>query len=335
MTVFGWDASDYDWSRGPMDYAAAHADGIVFATHKATEGTRTKHLRYGEALRRARDAGIPVLGAYCVVRTPGVGGHGSVSAQVDYLLSHADRQTPWWRDHPHWMWQVDLEHWEYDKVRPEHGVRMCEILAGTGKRTVLYAPKWAYGDSIGGSWPLWASNYGENPAAHYRQAYPGDDSSRWVSYSKRTPSILQYGSQTIIGSQRICDANAWRGTLSSLLTWTATANSKEKENDMEPLDQLFLRQTREMLSGVIAGDDPVTRPQNLTGATETVPNMLARRLSALEARPPVQLSDVDRMAIVTAIRAELGAEVEDAIRRVLLTLNGAIRAELDATPGGR
>ena len=32
MTVFGWDASDYDWGRGPMNLAAARTDGIDFFT---------------------------------------------------------------------------------------------------------------------------------------------------------------------------------------------------------------------------------------------------------------------------------------------------------------
>lgn len=80
---------------------------------------------------------------------------------------------------------------------------------------------------------------------------------------------------------------------------------------MEPLDQLFLRQIREMLSGMLAGADPVVRPQNLTGATEPVPNTVARRLTALEAKPPAVLSEDDRAAVVAALRAEIGAVVAE------------------------
>ncbi len=218
MTVYGWDASDFDWERGPVDLAAARAAGVDFFTHKATEGTRVTHKRFGEALRRARDAGVPVLGAYGVPRTPGNGSHGSDAAQVDYFLSYVDREVPWWRTWPRWMWQVDLEHWPYDKVAPSHGLAWCERLAAlTQRRVVLYAPQWAYGNSIGGTWPLWASGYGGNPVAAFRQAYPGDTSPRWAAYSGRPPTILQYGSRTVIGRQNTCDANAFRGTLQQLL----------------------------------------------------------------------------------------------------------------------
>jgi hypothetical protein len=224
MTVFGWDASDYDWSRGSMNIAAAAADGIVFFTHKATEGTRTVHAYYQRALNEARAAGIEFLGAYIVVRTPGNGGNGSVRDQVEFFLTRLDLQTPWWRSHPGFFLQVDLEHWSnssgfvYDAVAPTYGIEACDLLHGTDKWVVLYAPKWAYGDSIGGDVPLWSSAYGKNPAARYRDAYPGDGGAGWQKYSGRVPVFWQYGSRLTIGSQPTCDANAYRGTLDELRT---------------------------------------------------------------------------------------------------------------------
>lgn len=214
----GIDASDFDWSRGPMDLAAAVRDGIVFFTHKASEGTRVQHARYGEAMARAQSAVVPFMGAYVVPRTPGNNGHGTVRAQVNYFLSYLDRHTPWWRGMREFFLQVDLEHWGYDDVPPWVGVEMCRILrAETGKWVVLYAPRWAYGDSIpNDGTPLWASAYGRNPAVPYRQAYPGDGSSGWAPYSGRTPTFLQYGSRLRIGSQPGCDANAYRGSLDQL-----------------------------------------------------------------------------------------------------------------------
>jgi hypothetical protein len=105
-----------------------------------------------------------------------------------------------------------LEHWSYDQVAPARGVEWCRLLRErTGRAVLLYAPKWAYGNTIGGSDPLWQSDYGTNPAKRYRDAYPGDNSSRWGAYSGRTPAILQYGSRTTIGTQPVCDANAFRG----------------------------------------------------------------------------------------------------------------------------
>jgi hypothetical protein len=214
VTVFGWDLSDFDWDRGAVNMAAARNDGLTFITHKATEGTYTKHARYGQALNAAKAAGIEFTGAYMVVRTPGNGGHGPISAQVDYFLGYISAATPWWKADPGFFLQVDLEHWEYDAVAPTLGVQACELLqARTGKAVILYAPRWAYGNSIGGNVPLWASDYGANPATHYRAAYPGDASARWGLYSGRVPVILQYGSRTTIGGHPTCDANAFRGSV--------------------------------------------------------------------------------------------------------------------------
>jgi len=119
---------------------------------------------------------------------------------------------------PGFFLQVDLEHWPYDQVVPAQGVAACGLLRQrSGHWVVLYAPQWAYGNTIGGSDPLWASAYGGNPAVDFRQAYPGDgDGKRWQSYSGRTPVFVQYGSATTIGRQPGCDANAFRGSLADL-----------------------------------------------------------------------------------------------------------------------
>lgn len=214
-TTFGWDASDFDWPRGPMDLAAAYRDGIRFFTHKATEGTGTQHKHYGTALNRARAAGIPVVGAYHVVRS-----RDSVDAQLRYLLDYVTAQTPWWSSHPYWMWQVDCERWPYDNVSATRGHDFAAALAGqTGKRVVLYASKGQYADGIPAGTPLWNAHYGSNPSGHYKELYPGDGSAGWATYSGQTPKLLQFGSRLHIGTQSTCDANAFRGSLDDLLTW--------------------------------------------------------------------------------------------------------------------
>lgn len=105
-----------------MEIATAAADGIVFFTHKASEGTSYRDPYFGEALARAKAAGIPFLGAYHVVRTPGNGSlltrpAGSIPEQVDYHLDYVDAKAPWWRDFRGWIWQCDLEKWSEDGVR--------------------------------------------------------------------------------------------------------------------------------------------------------------------------------------------------------------------------
>ncbi len=235
MTVFGWDASDFDWSRGSMNLSAAYNAGIRFFTHKATEDIRTKHVRYGDAMVRARDAGVPILGAYGVPRTPGFP-RGTVNQQVDFYLNYVDSKTPWWRDWEHWFFQVDLEHWSsggavYDAVAPSVGLTWCARIAElTHRRVVLYAPKWAYGDGIGGDWPLWASNY-VSGAGNFTNLYPGDASSRWSAYSGRTPVILQYTSNATIGSQGTCDANAFRGSLDQMQSFVRMGQPSTETED--------------------------------------------------------------------------------------------------------
>jgi GH25 family lysozyme M1 (1,4-beta-N-acetylmuramidase) len=216
-----------------MDLRSARSAGIDFFTHKATEATGTHHVHYGEALRRARDAGVPVLGAYHVVRSPR-----NARAEVDFFLSYLDSQTPWWRTWPHFFLQVDLEKWPYDSVPAGEGEDFADIAqALTGKLAVIYASKGQYGDSLAGtSHDLWNANYGSNPAVDFRTAYPGNDSPRWAAYSGRVPKLLQYGSNTTIGRQHGCDANAFRGTVEDLKRWISPTEGTDDDMSSERLE---------------------------------------------------------------------------------------------------
>lgn len=226
MAIYGWDASDFDHSRGPMDMRAARADGIDFYTHKATEGTSVKH-HPGPSMAAARAAGIPFLGCYLVPRSGP-----SVAAQVDYFLAWVNLQVPWWREFPGWFWQMDTEHWSYDQVSAQRGHDVAvELAKRTGKRVLHYAPKWAYGDSVPGDEPLWASSY-VSGSGHYRSLYPGDRSSKWAAYSGRTPAILQYSSSARIGNQNTCDASAFRGTVADFAALIGAAITTTEGDDV-------------------------------------------------------------------------------------------------------
>jgi GH25 family lysozyme M1 (1,4-beta-N-acetylmuramidase) len=232
---FGWDASNWDWSRGRMDLGAAAADGIVFFTHKATEGTGFRDRFFGEALRRARDAGIPFLGAYHFVRTPGfIFNHhptGNLSDQVDFFLGYVDEQVPWWRDFRGWFWQCDLEHMGADEVAAALGMEWSNLIhERTGRTVVLYASKGVYGDGLTGArHPFWNPDYptavkkanGEFvcPSVHFRTAYRdsgGDNGRGWSRYANKQPVFWQFSDNATIGSQPGCDANAFRGSLRDL-----------------------------------------------------------------------------------------------------------------------
>ncbi len=227
MTLFGWDASDYDWGRGPMDLVSAKKAGVTFFTYKATESTSVRHVHYGDALARARAAGIEFLGAYIVPRSGP-----SVVAQVDYFMNYINTKTPWWTSFPGFFFQVDTEKWSYDKVSAARGAEVCAALRNrTGRRVVHYAPRWAYGDSVPKPDPLWASSYGDNGVGTLTQKYPGDRSSRWAAYSGRIPVFLQFGSRIVIGRQNTCDGNAYRGTLEQLREFITGSSAGEAGGD--------------------------------------------------------------------------------------------------------
>lgn len=248
-TIFGWDASvsgldscpgDHDHRPGhpdldlggpdrtpgagpgrepdgePVDLVAAVRHGIVFTTHLVCEGARFyRDPRY--ALYAARAHGvIPLAGAYAVNHP------GDQRPQVDWFIALLDQQSPWWRTGP-FLVQLDAEKFDYMSRAPSPAEcqQWCDYFVdrtGGTHRPVLYAPRWLYGDTMARvGYPLWASDYGGNPVASYRQAYPGDAAGRWAAYSGRVPAILQYGSRLTIGSQHGCDANAFRGELAQLI----------------------------------------------------------------------------------------------------------------------
>lgn len=318
--TLGWDASDFDWPRGPMDLAAAYAAGVRFFTHKATEGTKTTHKRYGQGLTRARDAGVPVLGAYGVPRTPGNGGHGTVKDQVDYFLRYLDAQTPWWREFPYWMMQCDLEHWPYDKVAPSVGLEWCQrVRDRSGKRVVLYAPRWAYGDSIGGDWPLWASDYGSNTVGPLKDLAPPPTSSRWRAYSGRRPAILQFGSKVIIGRQPGADGNAFRGSLDDLKAFVG--GSPGGDDDMTPEQANMLLN---VYNAIFKGGASMGEPSQVKVNDYSNGNALVDLLQGIRGDLRTLRDEVD------AIKAggKVGVDLEMDDQAVAGLLGPVVRAEL-------
>src|SRR6185369_6311028 len=220
-TTFGWDTSNYD---DPITVR----DGIDFFTHKCAEGHNFyKDPEYKASLNNARSLGIPVLGAYFVNHP------GSVDDQVTWFLNIVNAETPWWRDVP-WMFQIDAEKFSYMSRKPSvpeinaFGDALVQKSGCSPKSVIAYAPSWLYSlaELSAIRYANWASNYGSNPAVHYPQAYPGNTSVRW------NPSwalFLQYGSNTIIGNQTTCDANAYRGTVAQLLA--AIGHTTDPDNE--------------------------------------------------------------------------------------------------------
>jgi len=216
-TLFAWDMSDFDYSRGarPSHVAAAAAEGVRIFTHKATEHAPDqvyKHTHMGEMLAAARDAGIPFLAPYVVVRT-GV----SIADQATSAINFVTEQAAWWFDFPGRFWQIDLEKWPYDAVDAALGEELCvELESRTGVRALLYASKGQYADSLPGTRPLWNANYNFSGASRPFKTQWADvvaaGAPGWATYSGRTPSLYQYASDAIIGGIGPSDASAFRGT---------------------------------------------------------------------------------------------------------------------------
>lgn len=212
MTTFLWDASNYD---DPITVR----DGIDGYTHKIAEGHHFyTDMEYKTSLNNALSLGIPVLGAYFVNHP------GTVDDQVDWFVQLLDQNTPWWRSHPCFVLQIDAEQFSYMPSAPTlaeiqaFGDRLVNVHKVDPAKILAYAPQWLYGNGLTGlRYRLWASAYGSNPAVHYPDAYPGDNSTRWQSYSGQSPLLLQYGSNTTIGNQTTCDANGYRGSLAQLM----------------------------------------------------------------------------------------------------------------------
>lgn len=238
MTVLGADFSNYNTST---PFA-----GLGFVTHKATEGTSVTHDKCAARLTAARDSGVPVLGSYHVVRTPGNGGAGSLAQQLAFWVSYLDAHTPWWRSYPNWVHQVDAEKWPYDAVSATTVRQFAALLVQSGLPgyKVTYASRGQYGDALTGiATDLWNADYRGGPG------YPGDGWVRaanntpagWAPFSGKTPTFLQFYSTPY-------DKDAFRGSLAELLTLTrsTTATLSTKEADVT----VFMAKTK---------DDPAVR----------------------------------------------------------------------------
>lgn len=244
--VWGWDASNHDWGRGPMDLQAARAAGISFFTHKASEGVDFKDSHFKEAMDRARTARIPVLGAYHVLYP------GDPEREAKIFFDYVKANAPW-HDQVPFMWQCDAEKFEnMDRApnRTEIIAFLDELkrLAGGKGYFIAYAPRWLYGDSLKPfPYDLWASDYtGSGAPRPFKEQYQGVPEKSWQAYSGRKPTILQFASDAVTGIQPTTDANRFAGTLADLINLTG---SREASQPAQPMPVVA------PAMGVVPGED--------------------------------------------------------------------------------
>jgi hypothetical protein len=325
-----------------MDVAAMRRDGIDVFIHKASDGNRFYRDPYfGEAMRRARSAGMPVTGAYHVLW------NGNVTGQVDWFIDTVLAAAPWAATEPfEWMW--DCEPFGYNGGAPSTATinAACDRLMQRlpNHRPLAYCPRWAYGDLSGMRCPVVASSYGTNPAVGYRQAYPGDGSSRWGTYGGvDAPIVLQYGSTTTVGSQPTVDANAYRGTVDQFRALITGADMALADDDIRRIWEYL---TPNPNGGQLTFmRDFVTYGNNVAWANSGKIDALAAAdatrdkamLAAIQALAAGGTS-VDTAAVVTAVnavrdeaRGEFGKlHAENADLKTQVTAKDAAIASLEA-----
>lgn len=299
MTVFGRDASNFD--------GAVSFSGLGYFTHKSTEGTTVVHDRYAERLNAGRAAGVPVLGAYHVVRTPGNGGNGSLAAQLAYWFAYLDAHTPWWRTHPHFMLQIDAERWQIDAVTAAIVKAFAQLVVGSGVAAykVTYASRGQYGDNLAGiATDLWNADY----RGSVNGSYPGDSwvkvgtaPAGWAPYSGKPPRFLQYAS-------RPYDEDAFPGTLDELLTVTGSTGGTDDMDaaqaaELHELHDTTLYEIRNWTAGAL---QTASRLEAAAAEDKTRDAGMLVALQALASQITAGGGSVDVAAITTAVQAEAG-----------------------------
>lgn len=282
MTIYGCDLSDFDADRGltPAKVRTFRAAGISFLTHKSTEtapGNVFHHFHMGEMLTAGRDSGIPFLGAYVVPRS----GEPVITQGRNHIM-FLDAQIPWWRTHPGFFHQVDLEFWGYDNVPASIGNALFDWLKvnGADKPVVMYGSKGHYqGNEL--RFPRWNANYYlYQQVTEFKSLYTqsgGDNGPGWVSYGSpsRPAEIWQYSDTSIIAGQHSCDANAFRGTeddFKRVLGFTGAPTPPPKEvPDMTPAQEGLFDSLVWRVAALIE-DTPIVTGGNVKGQR----NMLFR-----------------------------------------------------------
>lgn len=325
MTVFGWDMSHYD----AADPKTAPSEGYEFITHKA--GGDALDAELGAWWSYVRGYGQDVLlGAYWVLYP------GNPVARADAFLARLDSVCPGWRDRDSFILQVDCEVWGGDtSTAPKLAdIRaFCDRLrsrTGDVYRPVVYAPKWAYGDTLAGlGYPLWASSYanGSGTGSALYASIGGDSSFRWREYSGQVPLILQFTSSATIAGQTTCDANAYRGTLDELKA--IVSPGKDQDMAITPAD--------------VWGADLIPNPAQRASSPDHVPPGTNENTSALFALGDVwaqvyALRDAvaaQGKSLLAAIQAVAGKDYVDEASLAKALTPGVVAALLAALPVDR
>lgn len=241
MTLFGVDVSNH---QGNFDFAAARAEGFVFASHKVTEGDYYRDPFWPRA-REEMGRHFPGLFAgYHFARNDV-----PVERQADTLLAHlGDPSIPV---------QLDYEDTQTRGSGSNLRALIAEIEARGMRVAVNYLPRW-YWQSMGrpdltGTPPIWNSDY-VNGSGYASSLYPGDHHKGWAEFHPGSPpvAILQFSEQAAVAGLDRVDVNAFRGSeaeLRALLSGTTEEESMSRA-EVDEIKQFIVDYVGPLISDV-------------------------------------------------------------------------------------
>lgn len=214
VTLFGIDVSNH---QGNFDFAAAKAEGFVFATHKVTEGSGYRDPFWPRAAAEMATHFPGRWGGYVFCRT-----NTDPASEAETLRNHAGGV-----DFP---LQVDYED-TTNGGSVDDLLRRFDAYRAVGFQRFLpvYLPRWFWETRMGSA-PLdrlpvgvWNSDYvsGRDFAS---RLYPGDNWAPargagrfggWADMGGKPVQILQFSESASVAGQFI-DANAFRGADAAL-----------------------------------------------------------------------------------------------------------------------
>jgi hypothetical protein len=203
MTLFGIDVSNH---QGNFDFARARSEGMVFATHKISEGSGYRDPYWPRAKAEMQKWFPGRWGGYVFCRRAS-----DPAAEARTLASHAGST-----DFP---LQIDYEDTSgggnYNDL-----VARINAYKAVGFKTFLpiYLPRWFWSGHMGSpnlaNLPvdvgIWNSHY-VNGSGLPAALYPGDAHAGWADMGNRRIDLLQFTENAGVAGQSI-DANAFRGT---------------------------------------------------------------------------------------------------------------------------
>lgn len=309
--TWGVDRSHFDSPGGAAEIVA---EGFGFMTHKAGGDSPDAELNTWWNGAKPHRADI-LLGAYWVLYP----NHGAGAG--DAFIDRLDSQCPGWRDGP-FILQLDCEEWNSDpSTMPDVGeIRACaNRLRQLAPKLmpIVYAPKWAYGNSLSGlGYPLWSSAY---TSAHGAASaiYPGDSYSGWDAYSGIVPTIAQFSSTATVNGDSTTDVNCFKGTQEELAALLAPGFVVVEASQVELADNVGSPARPNRTVGQLLNDlegvrdwgiaDTIGADPQYSHVTPTSP--LGKMLTAAVAVPGLVTAISALQSAVASIQAQLTAGV--------------------------